>query len=138
MLVSELAAQYAAHCARYYPEGANIRRAIADLVDLYGDVPAAEFTPRQLKAVRVTWLQRKQKPLARGTVNRYARHVVAAFKWGASEGIVPHEIPGALSAVQPLKKGRTKAPEGKRIEPVSEKDMQAHCCPNVFWVESLT
>ncbi|MFO7976279.1 MAG: hypothetical protein R6V12_16780, partial [Candidatus Hydrogenedentota bacterium] len=112
LLVSELTAQYAAHVNRYYKpdsaEAANIHRAIAALVDLYGDTPAGKFSPRGLKALRVSWLQRKGKQLARGTVNRYVRHVVRAFKWAASEGLVPHEIPAALSDIEPLKRGRTK------------------------------
>ncbi len=129
LLVSELAAQYAAHVTRYYRQGSteseNIGRAIAALVDLYGPTLAAEFAPLSLKAVRAAWLNRPGKPLARATVNRYVRHVVRAFRWAASEGLVPPEVPAALGNVESLKRGRCAAPEGKAILPVPEADLSA-------------
>lgn len=129
LLVSELAAMYAAHVARYYREGSaeseNIKRAIALLVDLYGPTPAAEFAPLGLKALRATWLNRRGAPLSRGTINRYVRHVVRAFRWAAGEGLVPPEVPAALGLVESLKRGRCAAPEGKAILPVPEAALDA-------------
>ena len=129
LLVSELAAMYAAHVARYYREGSaeseNIKRAVAALVDLYGPTPAAQFAPLGLKALRATWLNRRGAPLSRGTINRYTRHVVRAFRWAAGEGLVPPEVPAALGLVESLKRGRCTAPEGKAIMPVPEAALDA-------------
>lgn len=129
LLVSELAAMYAAHVARYYREGSaeseNIKRAIALLVDLYGATPAAQFAPLGLKALRATWINRRGAPLSRGTINRYTRHVVRAFRWAAGEGLVPPEVPAALGLVESLKRGRCSAPEGKAIMPVPEAALDA-------------
>lgn len=129
LLVSELVLMYTAHAQRYYRAGSaeleNIKRAVGALVSLYGSTPATQFAPLGLKALRATWLNRRGAPLSRGTINRYVRHVVRAFRWAAGEGLVPPEVPAALGLVESLKRGRCSAPEGKAIMPVPEAALDA-------------
>src|SRR5262249_44676806 len=58
-------------------------------------------------------------------VNAAVRRVRRCFKWGVEEGIVPHGVYGAISAVSALKKGRTECKEKELPGPVSEDHIAA-------------
>ena len=120
--VVEVLAAFWKHCKVYYVkdgkpthERAAFKRIIRDVRKLYGTVPAAEFGPRSLKAVRQTWLDRNQ---SRRTINQNARRLVGIFRWSASEEMIPVAIPQALGTVSGLKKGRTEAYDPPPIMPV--------------------
>jgi integrase len=75
--------------------------ATGPLVEVYGAIPARDFTAPMLKAVRD--LHAKPGTLARTTVNRYTHFVRRIFKWGVSEALVPIGVYEALATVEGLK-----------------------------------
>ena len=97
----------------------------------YAALPAAEFSPRCLAAVRDGWVD---AGLTRREVNRRVRQVRRIFRWGSAEELVPHATAAALAAVFTLAKGRTPAPDRDPIKPVAETDVRAtlpHVRPEV-------
>lgn len=62
--------------------GMNPKYALRTVRDMFGSVPATEFGPKALKAVREAWVAQK---LSRKVVNGRAGCVRRMFKWGVSE-----------------------------------------------------
>ena len=91
-----------ATATRYGPESrepAQFKLALRPLLALYGRTPAAEFGPKNLKAVRrrmidLGWSLR--------VVNRQVTRVKTLFKWAAEEELVPGTVSHALQAVRRL------------------------------------
>jgi integrase len=96
-------------------EISEYRQAFRQVRALYGSGPAREFGPLALKAVR-------QRMVAAGwsrrLVNARVGRVRRAFKWAASEELVPAAVPQALTTVGGLQRGRTAAPEREPVVPV--------------------
>jgi len=84
---------------------------------LYGNTLATEFGPLQLKAVRQEFVKRGW---CRDSCNRQAKRVARMFKWATSEGRLPAAIYDALRLVEPLKPGKTSAPETKPVLPIGD------------------
>ena len=122
LLYDDFARDYFVKNGRPTSEPALIKAALRPLIERYSRTPAADFGPRDLKAVRDEYVA---GGLARTTVNAYARRVVAMLRWGVSEEYVPPEVLTALRAVAGLRKGRTPAPETKPVGPVSAADVEA-------------
>lgn len=102
-----------------YHVARSVGRALADL---YGTTPVDEFTPTALRAVRGSWVE---SGFARTTVNDYTGAAVRCFRWGAAHSLVPAGVVSALEAVEPLKAGRTAAPERSRRRPATDADVTA-------------
>jgi len=100
----------------------TIRSALRPLKELFGYSSISDFTPLQLKVVRQAYID---KGMARKSVNDYTGVIKHCFKWGVEEALVPHTVYGALHVVSGLRKGRTEAPEGKPVTPVSEDAVEA-------------
>jgi integrase len=94
---------------------AEFKYSMTPLARLYGDLPAAEFTPKKLKVVR---LKMVQDNLCRSLVNRRTARILRIFAYGVEEELVPAIVHQALTAVKPLKRG--KARETAKVRPVSE------------------
>lgn len=129
LLVCELCARRVAFADREFRKGDRRtseyhcqRVAMRPLNELYGDIPAAEFTPDKLKAVRTAFID---AGLARSSVNHHTSRIVAIFGWAAGEGWIPASVPAALREVKWIKAGRTTAPERQRRQPVTEADFLA-------------
>ena len=129
LTIGELVLLYDAHVASYYVKNGKptseqhiVRSALRPLVGGYSRVPAIDFGPRDLKAIREKYVARGY---SRGTVNAYARRIVALFKWAVSEEFVPVDVHAALATVAGLRKGRSKAPERPPVRPVPEEDINA-------------
>ena len=72
--------------------------------------PANQFTPLFLKACREKFVDNGwTRTFCNKSTNRL-RHI---FKWGVSNGMVPVETWQALQSVEPLKAGKTSAPDRK-------------------------
>jgi integrase len=98
-------------------EPGNIRLAIKPLKEMFGDVPAAEFCPPRLKAVREAFINAK---LCRTEINRRVRLIVRAFRWAVGEGMIPPSVHHGLKAVDGLRKGRCKVRESEPVKPVPD------------------
>jgi integrase len=109
----------------------NVKRAIQALCVYFASLPAKEFSPLKLKAVR----QRLEDDgLSRVSCNRYTRIVRRIFSFGIENELMPsgiqrngeiHAILDSLRSVKPLEKGRTKAPEMDPVLPVDDQTVQA-------------
>lgn len=133
--IAQIVAPYLRHIDGYYRrkdgtatgEAETITNALDYLRSLYDHLPAREFGPLQLKAVRQRLLDArpKGKALCRTGVNRRVQMIVRAFRWAAEEGIIPASVWHELKCVQGLKAGRTDAPETDPVEPVADEAIEA-------------
>lgn len=107
------------------------KSALKEVRHLYGNTPAIEFGPLQLKAVRQNFVNRGW---SRKVCNSQVKRVARMFKWAAGEGRLPAAIYDAIRLVEPLKPGRTAAKETAPVLPIDdatvEKTLQ-HCNPIV-------
>jgi integrase len=98
-------------------EPGNIRLAIKPVHELFGDLPAAQFDPPRLKAVREAFIK---GGLCRNEINRRVRLIVRAIKWACSEGMAPPSVHHGLKTVDGLRKGRSGVRESKPVKPVPD------------------
>ncbi len=122
--VSELCLAFIKWAQTYYvkdgkPTGEMhpLKDAIKVLRQTHGHVNVNEFTPRAMVAVRdrmvaLDW--------CRTTINKQVARIRRAFKWGVSEMLVAPATLTALSAVAPLKEGRSQAREKERVTAVPD------------------
>jgi integrase len=128
LTVNELALAYWKYAESYYDfdrrKGIvfNIRDAIRVLRQLYGHTPAADFGPLALKACRAEMVK---KDWSRVYVNAQVDRLRRAFRWAASEQLVPAAVYDALKTVEGLRRGRTKARETKKVKPVASEHVEA-------------
>jgi len=120
--VIEVIARYWRFAQGYYVKGgkptselAAIRCAVRSLKRLYGPVPAVEFGPVSLKALREHWITEGH---ARRTINQNVGRVVRMFRWAAAEELLPPTVHQALAALPGLRQGRSAARETPPIQPV--------------------
>jgi integrase len=133
--VAEVLLAYLEHATRHYqkPDGkpsselAEVKLVCRAIRELYQDLPAAEFTPLKLKAVRQGWLA---AGLSRGEINRRTRVARRVFKWAAGEELIPFPVYQALTAVAGLQKGRTTARETTPVGPLPD-DVIAATLPHL-------
>lgn len=123
--VGELVERFDAHARRHYrhPDGSptselrNVRDALRPVLDLYESVPAAEFGPLALKAVRAKLVA---DGICRTSVNARVGRVKRAFKWAVSEELIPETTHRALASVAGLRRNRTEAAEREPVGPVAD------------------
>jgi integrase len=121
--VAEVLAAYWDHAERYYrkpdgtpsPELGCILAAYRPLRKLYDDLPAEEFSPKKLKAVREHMIQ---SGLARTTINYHVGRIKRVFAWAVENELVPPSVFHGLQAVRGLKAGRSQAKESRPVGPV--------------------
>ena len=123
--VAEVLAAYMASAQRYY-RGADgnptkelhvIRYALKPVRELYACLPANEFGPRALAAVRQ---QMVAAGLARTLINRRIGVVKRAIKWAVSEELLPPASYESLRSLAGLRLGRTDAKESDPVKPVPD------------------
>lgn len=127
--IIELSESYSEHVERWYvkdgrptSEQDNIRQAIRFLLWIYEHLPAIEFGPVALKAVRQRMIDHgRSRPLINKDINRIRQ----MFRWASSEEILPVTVYQALLTLPPLLKGRTKANEPEPIGPAAIADVDA-------------
>ncbi|HYH65971.1 MAG TPA: tyrosine-type recombinase/integrase [Urbifossiella sp.] len=124
--VNELLLAFMEHAQTFYRrtdgtptnEVDEYKQALRFVKNLYGLTPAANFGPLALKAVRTEMVA---KGWCRTRVNAQVGRVKRAFRWAASEEIVPGSVVVDLATVAGLKRNRTPAPERKKVGPAPEK-----------------
>jgi integrase len=126
LIVTFLTRHVAIHYRR--PDGTltsevnEYRQALRAVRDLFGRMPATEFSPLKLKAVREQMIA---AGLARTTINHRIDRVRRMFKWAVAEELVPETTFRGLTTVTGLKHGRTDAKESKPVQPVAAADVEA-------------
>jgi len=127
--INQILAPHWRHVEAYYvqdekptTEVESIRQALRPLVRLYGRLPAAEFSPMKLKAVRAAMVD---AGWCRGTVNRAVQRIKQVFKWGVENELVPPSVYHGLTAVTGLRKGRCGVRESKPVQPVPDEYVDA-------------
>lgn len=138
--VVEIIAAYWEHAKTYYrhedgtPTGEverNVRYALRPLRNLYGNCLASDFGPSCLEALRAHLVE---SGLSRVVVNKRVGVIRRMFRWAESKEMVPRGTFHNLATLEPLKAGRTSAPETERVRPVSWQDVEAtvkHLSPQV-------
>jgi integrase len=129
LTVVEAIARYWRHAKAHYvkngrPTGEQhgIRSALRFVRELYGDTPAAEFSPIALKAVRARMVD---AGLCRNSVNKQIGRVRRMFRWLGSEQLIPASVSQSLALVDGLRVGRTIARETEPVRPVDDATVDA-------------
>lgn len=95
--VEEVILAFWRHAEQHYrgPDGEptrepdNYRLSLRPLRKLYGTLPAAEFSPLKLKALRQTLID---QGLCHGVINQHVGRVKRVFKWAVVEEILPPAV----------------------------------------------
>lgn len=95
----------------------NIADAVRPLRDLYATLPAVEFGPKKLKAVREAMIQ---AGLCRKGINGRVGIIKRIFAWAVAEELIPASVHHGLQALRGLGIGRSEAPESKPVPPVPD------------------
>lgn len=140
LLVSQLIVAFVRYCNEYYGTGPSsellrYKPVLQVLRKLYGDTLAVEFGPLQYEAVRYSLTEpfevrrkdgtRKIVRRSRSYINAQMKRLRSLFKWGTSKALIPVSILEALKTVEPLKYGRTEAPERQPVVSVSAEVVEA-------------
>lgn len=124
--MAELAVAYLEHAEAYYgssTEYANLKLACRPIRDLYATKETDLFCPVAFKACRAWWMSDSKR--SRQYVNKMAKYLLRILKWGVSERLVPPATFEACRCVDPLRAGRTTAPESKKVLPVADSVVDA-------------
>ena len=84
---------------------------------LWGRLPAKDFSPKKLKAVRARMVE---KGWCRNYVNAQVNRVRRAFAWAVEEELVPGTVHHALKAVKNIRRGTPGVRESEKVRPVPE------------------
>jgi len=111
---------------RYYqPNESGTLRVVLRLIrEHYGSLPADQFGPKKLRHLREAMIvgdstaTPPRPEWSRKYINQQMQRIRRMFRWAASYEMVPSSVYQALDTVESLKRGRTEAKEGKRVEPV--------------------
>lgn len=128
--IAGLVKDYLAFAKRYYcdaegkttQEPENIRYALTPLVEHCSAMPAEEFGPLKLKAIREKMIERGW---CRNVINQRIGIVKRMFRWALSEELIPKSVYHSLQSVEGLKQGRSGVRETKPVEPIAENYVRA-------------
>jgi len=101
----------------------TIAPALRHLRKQFGHTPAWEFGPKKLRTLQLLMVDvrtKKGRRFSRRYVNRLIGEIKRAFKWAVAEELVPAGILHGLQALEPLRMGRTDAPETKPVAPIED------------------
>ena len=129
MTVYELACRYMKHCealidATKRCHAANDYAAAKRFADHAEFCRVSKFGPKRLRdyqqamAAATKTVGDKQVPLSRSYVNSHVSRVKTMFKWGVSEELVSESVWNALLTVPELKRGKSKARDALKKQPV--------------------
>lgn len=124
--IAQIILAYWRHIESYYrpTESKTARVALRMLRRLFGETPAIEFGPNNLRLIRQEMVRGDasadppRSPWSRGYVNQQIKRLRRMFKWAASHEMVPASIHQQLATVEALKRGRTDARETAPVLPV--------------------
>jgi integrase len=129
LTVTELVVAFAEYATGYYRKSGEptnevrmIKAAIRIVRLLYGRTNAIDFGPLALKACRAEMIR---KDWCRSHINKQTDRIKRMFKWATAEEMIPGHVYEALRSVAGLKRGRSGAREERRVQPISDTDVQA-------------
>ena len=129
--VAELILQFWERYATIYyrhPDGSptseqdNYKLSLRPVRKLFGNLPACEFSPLKLKAVRQSLVD---SSVSRGVINQRIGRIKRMFKWAVAEELIAESVYRALLTVDGLKAGRSTAREPDRVQPVPDEHVEA-------------
>jgi integrase len=103
-------------------ELAQYRQTFRLVKELCGTSSAAAFGPKALKILRQRMID---AGWTRKLINQRVGRVRRAFRWAASEELIPAGVHLALTTVSGLQAGRTEARETDPVQPVTQEDIRA-------------
>lgn len=105
----------------------HVGQAVARLVELYGTLPAVQFGPNALRAVREAMARPrpKRRPWSRRYIGEQTRRIVAVFRWAASRELLPASVFESLRTIEPLRRGKCGAHDNPPVGPVAESMVNA-------------
>lgn len=120
LTIAGLVIAFLEHARNHYGDGArgeyaNCRHALRPFVASHGPELAATFGPLRLKAWQTS---RVGAGHARAYINQQVSKIKRAFRWAASEELIPVAVYQALATVQGLQAGRTSAPDPPKRDAV--------------------
>lgn len=83
-------------------------------------LPINDLGPVRLKSIREDMVKRKW---SRGYVNEQTQRIRRIVKWAVANELAKPETLSALQAVEGLRKGRTAAPEPRKVKPAPLRDV---------------
>lgn len=142
LTIDEMILAYFTWAETYYrpTEAGTLKVALRLLRVMFGQSPAAEFGPQKLRLVRDAMIRGSatetpvRPPWTRVYCNQQCRRIRAMFKWAASHEMLPVSVHQTLATVEPLKRGRTAAREGRKVAPAPMELVDAcrpHLCRQV-------
>ncbi len=128
--VGQLSLKYFAFAEDYYASKdgssngrvSNVKSALRYTNDMFAGIPVAEFGPLKFLAVRDELVRRG---LERNYINDLMSIVKLMFSWGVTQELVPATVTAPLREIRSLRKGKTEAPERKKVKPVPPADFEA-------------
>jgi integrase len=138
--IIEVLAAYLKFAKPYYGQSGeydNMLYALKPLKALYGTLPAAEFSPLKLKAVRQKLIESN---LCRNEVNQRIGRIKRFFGWAVENELIPPSVLHGLRAVRGLARGRSDARESDPVKPVPEAyvdAVQAKVSPQIWAMVQL-
>ena len=137
--MASVALAYLDHAEAYYGPGTeleNLKLSIVPISTLYANLPASVFGPLEYRAVRQWWLDRpgrKRKgssepsKLSRQYINSQMKRLTRIVKWAVGQGTIPPSVHQAVKCVDPLKRGRSTAPEAEPVLPIDVATVEKTC-----------
>jgi integrase len=130
LTVNEVVEEYLRWARQYYLDAdgiasaglAPVEAAAKTLKALYGTTVAVEFGPIAFKAIRLAMIE---EGLCRNVINQRASCIKRIFRWAVGEERLPASVLQALSAVEPLRVGRSAARESRAVRPVPDEHVHA-------------
>lgn len=124
--VTALVVAYLKHAERFYGTGsrgeyANCKHALKPFGKRFAGIPAASFGPKALKIWQLELAAKKQ---ARPYINAQCSKIKRAFKWAASEELIPVSVFQALCTVPGIRANRSEAREPSKRRPVPWGDVE--------------
>lgn len=103
-------------------ELSNMAYALEPLCRFYGQLPLENLRPSHIRKMREEMVNHG---LARRTINDRIKRLRRALKWAVSHEMVGYAVIESVKAVEPLRYGRTPAPDHDPIKPVPLKEVAA-------------
>lgn len=144
LTLNELALRFMTeHVTVYYVDPATkkatseqdcFRAALRPVLRHFGDLPAVEFGPLNLRSVREamitgSWLSAEERKknekarrpigLSRTTINKLVIRIRSMFRWAVEMQLIPSAVLHGLMTVQGLRRGRSGARETEPVLPIS-------------------